>query len=116
MNKAEREVFTERLSKIVKLIDKVGTTYTFKVSNELIDGNNYIHLSDEMLREKLILAHMKPNLQYITIHYETWGYELRYKTINYVLSDTSYSVGSSTLKTDDYEDTCNIVADLYRYF
>ena len=116
MTKEEREVFTERLSKIVKLIDKVGNTYTFKVCNEFKDGDNYINISDEMLREKLILANMKPNLQYITIAYETWGNELRYKTIRYVLSDESYSVDSNTLKTDGYKDTCNIVADLYRYF
>ena len=116
MTKEEREVFTKRLSKIVKLIDKVGNTYTFKVCNEFMDGDNYIYISDDMVKEKLILCHMKPNLQYITINYETWGDELHYKTINYVLSDNSYSVGSNTLKSDDYEDTCNIVAGLYRYF
>lgn len=116
MTKEEREVFTKRLSKIVKLVDKVGNIYTFKVCNELMDGDNYINISDDMLREKLILAHMNPSLQYITITYESWGNELRYKTISYIFSDASYSVSSNTLKSDDYRNTCDIVSDLYKYF
>ena len=116
MTKEEREVFTERLSKIVKLIDKVGNTCTFKVCNEFMDGDNYINISDDMLREKLILAHMNPSLQYITITYESWGSGLRYKTISYILNNISYSVSNNTLKSDDYKDTCDIVSDLYKYF
>lgn len=114
MTKEEKEVFTKRLSEIVNLIDKNGSTYTFKVVNELFDGA--IHISDEVLREKLILAHMEPNLQYVIIEYaDGWGGKY-YKSIRYIFSDTSYSVDNSTLKADSYEDTCNIVSDLYKYF
>ena len=114
MTKEEKEVFTKRLSEIVNLIDKNGSTYTFKVVNELFDGA--IHISDEVLREKLILAHMKPNLQYIVVEYADGWDEKYYKNIHYILSDTSYSVENSTLKSDSYEDTCNIVSGLYKYF
>lgn len=116
MTKAEKEVFTERLSKIVDLIDKNGNTYTFKVVNELLNGTNRLYISDEVLREKLILAHMKPNLQYIVVEYADGWDEKYYKNIHYILSDTSYSVENSTLKADSYEDTCNIVSGLYKYF
>ncbi len=116
MTKEEREVFTERLSKIVDLIDKNGNTYTFKVVNKFFNGNNFVTISNELLREKLILAHMKPNLQYVVIEYaDGWGGRY-YKSIHYVLSDTSYSVDNATLKTDNYEDTCCIVSGLYKYF
>lgn len=116
MTKEEKEVFTKRLSEIVNLIDKNGSTYTFKVVNELFDGTDRIHISDEVLREKLILAHMEPNLRYLVVEYaDGWGGKY-YKSIRYILSDTSYSANNSTLKTDSYEDTCSIVSGLYKYF
>lgn len=116
MTKEEREVFTERLSKIVDLIDKNGNTYTFKVTNKFFDGNDFVTISDELLREKLVLAYMKPNLQYVVVEYaDGWGGKY-YKSIHYVLSDNSYSANNSTLKTDSYEDVCSIVSDLYKYF
>lgn len=116
MTKEEREVFTKRLSKILELIDKNGNTYTFKVTNKFFDGNDYVNISDELLREKLILAHMEPNLQYLVVEY-TFGWAgMHYKNIRYVLSDTSYVVGNTELKTNHYKDTCSIVSDLCKYF
>ena len=116
MSDEEKSVFTERLSKILELIDKNGNTYTFKVTNKFFDGNDYVNISDELLREKLILAHMEPNLQYLVVEYtHGWG-GVYYKSIRYVLSDTSYTVGNTELKTDHYSDTCSIVSGLYKYF
>ena len=116
MTDGEKEVFTERLSRILELIDKNGDTYTFKVTNKFFDGNDYINISDELLREKLILAHMAPNLQYLVVEYAYgWG-GMHYKSIRYILSDTSYTAGNSELKSDHYTDTCSIVSGLYKYF
>ena len=116
MTKEEREVFTERLSKIVDLIDRNGNTYIFRVVSKFFDGNDYVDIPNKLLKEKLVLAHMEPNLLYLVVDYEDgWGGK-HYKSIRYVFSNNSYSANSNTLKTDSYEDTCCIVSDLYKHF
>ena len=102
MSSNEISVYSQRLAKLVKKIDEVGSSVTYKVKRNLKD-----------IEEKLVLAHQPRALEYFQVEYE--GFD-RYKTIKfYEVGGKEYSCDCNTLKSDEYTNQIHIAKNVINY-
>lgn len=99
LSEESRRIYTERLSHIVDVIDRTGSTLVFKVKRDLDD-----------IEEKLILAHVNPKLEYLTVDYNSHG---GFSHILFNAGHETYSSGG--YMADSFADECCIIADLIDY-
>ena len=99
-----RRTYAGRLSKLVDVIDRTGNTFVFKVKRDLED-----------IEEKLILAHVSPKIEYLTLDcgYNAGDKNIRCQHIQFKTVNSTYD--DEGLLSDSFADECRIIRRLIDY-